>query len=294
MIRNSFNNDSGEEFSFISASPLELSAPSLIFFHATGFNGQTYWQLIKELEGHHQTKINLISFDQRGHGHSTATANPEELNTWSVYLQDALDFVDSLEGPIVCSGHSMGAIVAAKVASLRKGRVRKLIMLEPVLYSPYECFKYTLKRKWGFNRNVELVNLAANRRRHFESQEEMINSYSGRGIFSTWGKLWVQDYVEGGTKKIGGEKVELSCAPEWESRTFQTTDMNSWPYLRKLDIPVYVICGNINSTFTPKARKAVKKLGKNWQIEVFTEASHSLPMELGQDLIDRIHQFMSK
>ena len=102
------------------------------------------------------------------------------------------------------------------------------------------------------------------------------------------------DYVEGGTKKIVGEKVELSCAPEWESRTFQTTDMNSWPYLRKLDIPVYVICGNINSTFTPKARKAAKKLGKNWQIEVFPEASHSLPMELGQELIDRIHQFMSK
>ena len=90
MIRNSFNNDSGEEFSFISASPLELSAPSLIFFHATGFNGQTYWQLIKELEDQHQAKINLISFDQRGHGHSTATANPEELKTWSAYLQDAL------------------------------------------------------------------------------------------------------------------------------------------------------------------------------------------------------------
>ncbi len=86
----------------------------------------------------------------------------------------------------------------------------------------------------------------------------------------------------------------LTCAPEWESRTFQTTDMNSWPYLRKLDIPVYVMCGDINSTFTPKARKAAKKLGKNWQFEVFPEASHSLPMELGQDLIDRIHQFMSK
>ena len=55
-----------------------------------------------------------------------------------------------------------------------------------------------------------------------------------------------------------------------------------------------VICGNINSTFTPKARKAAKKLGKNWQIEVFPDASHSLPMELGQDLIDRIHQFVSK
>lgn len=294
MIRNSFNNDSGEEFSFISTSPLDISAPSLIFFHATGFNGQTYWQLIKELEGQHQDKINFISFDQRGHGHSTASANPEELKTWSAYLQDALDFADYLEGPIFCSGHSMGAIVAAKVASLRKDRVRKLIMLEPVLYSPYECFKYSLKRKWGLNRNVELVDLSAKRRRHFESQEEMIDSYYGRGIFSTWEKPWIQDYVEGGTKKIGGGKVELTCSPEWESSTFQTTDMNSWPYLRKLDIPVYIICGNINSTFTPKARKATKKLGKNWQIEVFPEASHSLPMELGQDLIDRIHQFMSK
>ena len=90
MIRNSFKNDSGEEFSFISASPLELSAPSLIFFHATGFNGQTYWQLIKKLEGQHQDKINFISFDQRGHGHSTATANPEELKTWETLISTGI------------------------------------------------------------------------------------------------------------------------------------------------------------------------------------------------------------
>ena len=294
MIRSSFKNDSGEEFSFVSTFPIELSAPSLIFFHATGFNGQTYWQLIKKLADQHQNTINFISIDQRGHGHSTATANPEELKTWSPYLQDALDFIDHLEGPIFCSGHSMGAIISAKVASLRKDRVTKLMMLEPVLNSPYECFKYSLKRKWGFKRNVELIDLAAKRRRLFESQEEVINSYYGRGIFSTWEKPWIKDYVEGGTKKVSGKKVELTCSPEWESRTFQTTDLNSWPYLRKLDIPVYVICGNINSTFTLNARKAAKKLGKNWQIEVFPDASHSLPMELGHDLIDRIHQFMSK
>ncbi len=43
MIRNTLTNNSGEEFSYVSARPIETGIPTFIFFHATGFNGQTYW-----------------------------------------------------------------------------------------------------------------------------------------------------------------------------------------------------------------------------------------------------------
>ena len=294
MIRNTLTNNSGEEFSYVSARPIETGIPTFIFFHATGFNGQTYWQLIDGLTKKFQESINFISIDQRGHGLSTAETKPEELEDWSIYVQDALEITDKLEGPLYCAGHSMGSIVAAKLASLRQDKVKKLIMLEPVLYSPFECLKYKLMRNLGRRNKVELVKLAANRRSKFNNQEEIIDSYFGRGVFSTWDKSSVEDYVIGGTRQISEEEVELSCAPLWESRTFRASDMNSWPYLRKLSIPGYILCGDILSTFTPRAREAINKLNGDWHIDVFPEATHSLPMEQIDTLIDRIYQFMSK
>ena len=65
-------------------------------------------------------------------------------------------------------------------------------------------------------------------------------------------------------------------------------------YLMKLNIPGYILCGDILSTFTPKAREAINKLNGDWHIDAFPEATHSLPMEQIDTLIDRIHQFMSK
>ena len=294
MIRSSLKNNSGEEFSYVSNRPIESGAPLFIFFHATGFNGQTYWQLIKGLDSLFEEEINFMSLDQRGHGHTKAEAIPEKLNSWSPFIEDALEIVDKMDGPIFCAGHSMGAIVAAKIAKLREEKVKKLVMLEPVLYSPYECFKYSFKRRWGLGRNAELVELASKRRRNFNSREEMINSYYGRGVFSTWEKSWITDYVEGGSRKISEQDVELTCSPEWESRTFMASDMGSWPYLKKLNTPTLILSGNKESTFTPNARKTIEKLGSNWKMEVFPDATHSLPMELSETLIDRIYQFMSK
>ena len=49
MIRSTLTNNSGEEFSYVSARPIEIGIPTFVFFHATGFNGQTYWQLIDGL-----------------------------------------------------------------------------------------------------------------------------------------------------------------------------------------------------------------------------------------------------
>ena len=163
MIRGTLTNNSDEEFSYVSARPIEKGIPTFIFFHATGFNGQTYWQLVEGLDNKFEGSVNCISLDQRGHGLSTALTEPERLKDWSLYLQDALEITDKLEGPLFCAGHSMGSIVAAKLSSLRQEKVKKLIMLEPVLYGPLECFKYRLMRAIGRRNKVELVELAAKR-----------------------------------------------------------------------------------------------------------------------------------
>ena len=82
-----------------------LVAVNFVFFHATGFNAQTYEILLRKLADISESKFNLYALDQRGHGFSKARAEPLELNSWSVFLDDGLDFIDSLSGKIICSGH---------------------------------------------------------------------------------------------------------------------------------------------------------------------------------------------
>ena len=216
MERKIFTNNRGEQFSYLS-NESQKDAVNFVFFHATGFNAQTYEILLHKLADKSESKFNLYALDQRGHGFSKARAEPSELNSWSVFLDDGLDFIDSLSGKIICSGHSMGSVIAAKIASLRKDRIERLFMIEPVLYSYWESLKFSLMSKMRINRKLDIATGAAKRRREFESLEHALNSYKGRGAFATWGDEWISSYLAGGTEETKDGGIQLTCAPEWES-----------------------------------------------------------------------------
>ena len=71
----------------------------------------------------------------------------------------------------------MGSVIAAKIASLRKDRIERLFMIEPVLYSYWESLKFSLMSKMRINRKLDIATGAAKRRREFESLEYALNSY---------------------------------------------------------------------------------------------------------------------
>ena len=213
MERKVFTNNRGEQFSYLS-NESQKDAVNFVFFHATGFNAQTYEILLRKLADISESKFNLYALDQRGHGFSKARAEPSELNSWSVFLDDGLDFIDSLSGKIICSGHSMGSVIAAKIASLRKDRIERLFMIEPVLYSYWESLKFSLMSKMRINRKLDIAAGAAKRRREFESLEHALNSYKGRGAFATWGDEWISSYLLGGTEETKDGNIQLTCAPE--------------------------------------------------------------------------------
>ena len=293
MIRTEFSTKKEENFSLMTNECINPENGTFIFFHATGFNAFTYNQLFNSLNLKFNNKLKIIAMDQRGHGFSKANANPEELKSWDDFVEDALELVDSTEGPVICGGHSMGAVIAAKAASLRQNKVKKLIMIEPVLWSPFQALKYRFLSGINF-KTVSIADGAAKRRFNFEGLDKAVDSYVGKGAFSTWDRQWIEDYLVGGTKERPGGGIELTCSPAWESATFRSSSMDTWKYLKKIEIPCYVPCGGYGSTFSDQARIALKKLGKNWELEYFEGSSHFLPMEFSETLIDRMHSFMSK
>ena len=199
MERSSYINSKGEEFSYLK-NKTKKGSLNFVFFHATGFNAQTYTILLDKLNKKFNSEINIYALDQRGHGLSKAEAVPENLTSWAPFLEDGLEFVDSLSGPIICSGHSMGAVIAAKVASKRKSKQIKLFMIEPVLFGPEQAKIWRASQAKPGNK-PNIADGAAKRRRHFDSIEEALKSYEGRGAFKTWGSEWIKDYLIGGTQK---------------------------------------------------------------------------------------------
>ena len=292
MQRKEFINKKGEVFSYLSLESSKADT-TLIFYHATGFNAETYKILLEKFYIKNDKLINVVALDQRGHGLSTASADYTNLNSWECYVEDSLEFIDTFNTKLILSGHSMGGVVAAKSAYLRQQQTRALVLLEPVLYSPIHSLRFRFLTKLNLHRKIPLVEAAARRRARFESFEHAISSYQGRGAFTSWGEEWVRNYVMGGFKKTN-EGVKLSCKPEWESKTFKVSDMDTWRSLRGFKGKGIAICGGIGSTCPKGARKALERLGSGWEILEYPDSSHFLPMELSDEIIDRVYEFMSK
>ena len=295
MERSSYINSKGEEFSYLK-NKTKKGSLNFVFFHATGFNAQTYTILLDKLNKKFNSEINIYALDQRGHGLSKAEAVPENLTSWAPFLEDGLEFVDSLSGPIICSGHSMGAVIAAKVASKRKSKQIKLFMIEPVLFGPAQSkIRRASQAQPGNKPNI--ADGAAKRRRHFDSIEEALKSYEGRGAFKTWGSEWIKDYLIGGTQKSPNEGIELSCTPEWESMTFKSSSMDTWDFLEDIEIQAFTIAAapeeKSGTTFSEDARKALLNLGSTWKLEEIEGASHFLPMEYSDLVTDRIYDYLN-
>lgn len=292
MERKTFTNSSGENFSFLEKKS-ENSNINLVFFHATGFNAKTYQILFDKLNQHFGDEISIYALDQRGHGLSTAHADPSELNSWQTFVEDGNEFLNSIEGSVICSGHSMGSIIAAKIASLHPDKVSHLYMIEPVLYGPFESLKFRFMSFIKYNRSLSIADGAAKRRREFPAIEDALISYTGRGAFTTWDKEWIKDYLEGGTLKTSSG-VELSCSPEWEAATFRSSSMDTWRYLKKIKIDVMVVYGKFGSTFSAQARRVLFRLGNNWNPKYYEKASHFLPMEFSDSLVEDLQSYLKR
>lgn len=290
MKRKNFTNRLGEEFSYL-VHESRNSKLNFIFFHATGFNAETYRILFEKIKTQFEDQINIYAIDQRGHGLSKARSDHTQLKSWDIFVEDGKEFIDSIEGPVVCSGHSMGSIIAAKIASLYPDKVPHLFMIEPVLYGPLESLKFRLMSLIKYNRGLSIADGAAKRRREFPSIEEAVSSYTGRGAFTTWSDEWIRNYLLGGSVSTPAG-IELSCTPEWEAATFRSSSMDTWKYLRNVKNHVMVVYGSVGSTFSAQARKNLFMLGSNWDSEYYKEASHFLPMEYPDSVIKDLKDYL--
>ena len=264
-----------------------------VFLHANGFNAITYQSILAPLG----LRAHVAALDLRGHGRSTAPAIPAKQTGWNTYRDDVIAALEQLapQGTVL-AGHSMGATVSLLVAGKRPDLVTGLVLIDPVL------LKSSLYRWNHFpgipsmtKSNTPMARGARRRRNEFESQEQAIESFKGRGAFKTWREPFLQDYVTDGViRDHENESWHLSCAPEWEAANFGGQRHRPWSALRKVQCPIVVARAEKNSTFLKPSVGRFMKIKPHTVLLEPSGTSHFIPMERPYVVRDCISEFLAR
>lgn len=121
------------------------AGPPVVFLHGIGRTGQVWERVVELLAG---PPVRIVAFDLLGFGASPKPDWPEyNVDDHARAVIAGLERLKSAE-PAVLVGHSMGCLVAVRVARLRPDLVRHLVLYEMPLY---EGLPAARRYRWQLN-----------------------------------------------------------------------------------------------------------------------------------------------
>ncbi|MFC3079371.1 alpha/beta fold hydrolase [Phenylobacterium terrae] len=255
---------------------LEFGPPDrpidIVFSHANGFNARTYRTILAPLS----PPLRILALDLRGHGRTELPTPTEGRTSWDGLAEDLLAVLTTLDvRDAVLSGHSMGGTSSLLAAAQAPERVKALVLFDPVLLPPGSSEAYRRGQA-----PASAMEIAARRRRAvFESRQEALAAYTGRGAFKSWSPAQLADYVADGFRDRPDGQVELACAPEWEASNFGSHGHDPWPALRAPPCPVRIFRAEQASTSSSLTPHLDELAAAGVRIETVPGTTHFLPME---------------
>lgn len=275
----------------------------LHFLHANGYPPESYRAFLSQFTVDYQVVASYLR-----------PLWPEEdykpFLDWTLFRDDLLAFFDSLAGRtlvpgsrwqgerrIIGMGHSIGGTVTLMAALQRKDLFRALVLIEPVLFTPWaSSLLQVLKGLNLLNRIHPLIRRTRRRRRDFASPEEMFENYRTKHVFSRLSDRVLRDYVEGLAAPAEQGGVTLAYAPEWEAQVYNTGgmyDRQIWDSLPELDLPVLVIRGKGTSTLSKRAVHLLESGLPRGEIRELPEAGHLAPLERPAQVFRVIRDYLN-
>lgn len=266
------------------------SGPLAHFAHATGFCAGTYTPIAEKL----CHKLRVLGMDDRGHGRTTAEADPRNLKSWDVFAQDQEQFFKHLKEPVIAIGHSRGAVASLLLAVKRPDIIRALILIDPTILPFSWMWWWYLAKKTGFAKRVPIAARAARRNPFWPDTETILNTYSAKHPFRSWGRGFLEGYIADGTTLSDNGGIRLCCTPEWESRCFSVCSHDIWRYIPQIQQPTLVLYGSESDTFLAPAVKRFQTKVPHAIIGRFDRTSHFVPMERPDDTVEAIFTFLQE
>jgi len=259
------------------------------FSHATGLCAAVYSPLVQHLtEGLH-----ILGMDDRGHGKTTAAADPSRLDGWGIFTRDMERFFDSFDTAFVAMGHSRGAVSSLRLAHRRPDLVKALVLVDPTILPRYAMGYIYFLKKTGLIRYIPIAARAAKRRSVWPDLATIQAAYQEKRMFRTWNPKCLEGYLNDGTQASGNGQIRLSCTPAWESRCFSVYPHDLWRFIPRIQQPMLVIYGGQSDTFRKKSAQQLQKAMPQARFVCFEDNGHFLPMEKPEAVARTILDFIS-
>lgn len=208
----------------------------VLLLHPNGFCAGFFDPIARRLA--ESAGVRPVGVDLRGHGASDAPPPPDPYR----YERMAADVAAVLDllglDPVAVVGGSLGGGVAIHLDRLQPGRIRRLMLCEPIARPLPE----------GPGPANRLVAVALRRRAVWPSREAMIRSYGSRPPLDRLAPEALRAYVEWGTTVRADGTVELACPPEVEAAIFGSAPVwegiaAAWGHLAHLSAPAVILAG---------------------------------------------------
>jgi len=261
------------------------------FLHANGFCSGTYAPLLKFLAG----DLRIIASDIRGHGDSDSLGI-DRISHWDIFVDDLKNVVEqTMSPPVIGIGHSLGAVTTYLAAAKYPHLFSKIILIEPVILPKRILRIICLMKLFGIVGLIPLARIARKRKRIFENKDAaFIRFASGRGVFKSWSKDFIDAYLECGILEKDDEKAVLKCNPETEAQIFESVPLDVWKYAGKITCPVLAIRGCYSDSFYADAASDLKKYIRTYELETVPNSGHFVPMEKPVECAKIITRFVAR
>lgn len=243
----------------------------LVFSHANGFNAATYRSLLSPLSA----SLRIWAPDLRGHGLSRLPTAARAKTSWLDHRDDLLGLLAAVDGPpVVLAGHSMGGTASLLAAAERPERVSSLVLFDPVIWKRSAVFAFNLPFAHRLAAGIPIARATRRRRALFDSREQAMAAYRGRGAFRGWPDMVLADYLSDGLVETD-QGLALAAAPDWEAANYASQAHDPWRALRRYPGPVRILKAEHGAlTSLPVGSRA----GPNLTVEVVAGGGHLFPM----------------
>jgi pimeloyl-ACP methyl ester carboxylesterase len=212
--------------------------PPLVLLHPNGFCAGVFDPLARALTVDHR----VVGVDLRGHGTSDAPSTFEECG----FVAAATDVVAMLDhlglDDVAILGESLGGGTGILVDRLQPGRVRRLLLCEPIAMPAFDG----LPGQGGEN---HMSATARRRRAVWADRTTVRESYASRPPMNVMEPAALEGYVEWGFRDRADGQVELACPPEVEAWFFECGTRPdgapaSFDHLASLTADVAIVCAD--------------------------------------------------
>lgn len=258
----------------------KISAPPMVFVHATGFLPWLWQPVIEEFVPESRAWAPFIC-DYR-------SCDPEAGGlSWDVIARDLSTFCrqQQISKPLIV-GHSMGATVSAIASAIYGVQPRGLILIEPIFLP--DLF-YAMKPDI---QSHPLASKSIKRTNYWKDENDAWSYLQSKPLFASWDERVLQIYLKYGMQKQEEGSLQLTCSPENEAAMFMGGwDINPWPVLEKLTCPVLVIEGEkTENKGLVDVQRAVSLLRRG-KYQSIAGAGHLIPMQKPRELVQIIKEF---